>query len=78
MEKQMVWMAIHYEDNSTKYFASRSRAVRFAEGIVGNNSAAQPFIGTLLYGPGDGTTSVMLSLVSRDHVPVGAQVIEGE
>jgi len=54
---------VHFMDSNTeKQFPTLESAMAAAEAYVGNRSYAKPFRDepTMLYGPGDGTTSVMI------------------
>ena len=50
------------EDNKEHQFPSKDEALKFAREYVGNNSYSKPIPkdDVYLFGPGDGTTSVMV------------------
>ncbi len=53
------------ESDETQVANDLAAALKVASDHVGNNSYAQPFPGTYLFGPGDGTTSVMVRRESK-------------
>ena len=56
------WQLIdmRHEPNEKTVYDDLDAARNAAEAIVGNNSAANPAPCMYMYGPGDGTTTVML------------------
>ena len=50
------------DSGQTLYFDSEAEAHKVAQAYVGNSAASQPFPNenTYMYGPGDGTASVMV------------------
>lgn len=69
MPSKYVWVVQNLDWNAHKTFNTRDEAVREAERTVGNRSAAN--LGgaeeMTLYGPGDGTTSVMVRKFTREE-----------
>ena len=64
-----VWVTIDVENGSRIIYAgSRDKAMRVAGVLVGNNSYAGPMGDIYLYGPGDGSTSVMVRQLPRKSV----------
>src|SRR5262245_61752671 len=65
----LVWVTMNLEDGNRLAYvgASRNIAYRVAAALVGNDAAADA--GELvLYGPGDGTTGVMVSQIPKNWV----------
>jgi hypothetical protein len=60
-----VWLLQITETNSELWFTAEHLAMHVAERMVGNRSVARLPDGMLLYGPGDGTTSVMIRRFRR-------------
>lgn len=58
---ELVWVAMNLDDgNRIVYSGSKQGAMRVAAALVGNNSYSRPVGDICLFGPGDGTTSVMV------------------
>jgi hypothetical protein len=75
--KDLVWVVMESDPagkwTTRQAFVSKQKALRLAGSIVGNNSYANPGDDIHIFGPGDGTTSVMVrqwprALVLRDDV----------
>lgn len=78
-----VWVVLRMDradgDDKTEAPAHESvgPAIARAERIVGNRAGACPFPdrSTYLYGPGDGTTSVMVRSIPRAFLPKDCPVV---
>lgn len=60
--RKETYTLIHTDTNAKKQFPNKEEAMTAAENSVGNRSFAKPFPNdeTYLFGPGDGTTSIMV------------------
>ena len=60
-----LWSLRNFDTGANLCFGAEHLAMQAAEEMVGNNAVAR--VGNvLLYGPGDGTTSVMIERITRD------------
>jgi len=59
-----VWVINHLNGNLSKV-ASLEEGLLLASRIVGNDSYAQAVPGSYLFGPGDGTTSIIVQKLPR-------------
>jgi hypothetical protein len=59
---EMVWVTMNLDDGNRLAYAgpSKATACRVAAALVGNNAAGHTGSDIVLYGPGNGTTSVMV------------------
>lgn len=62
-----VWYMQDLETGGEACFNDLHMAMHAAEGIVGNRSFAKPDQDILLYGPGDGSTRVMIRKFRRSE-----------
>ena len=70
-----LWTVHNVIDDTLKAYTSKRLAMDEAERIVGNSAAASPADGMILYGPGNGETSVLLQRTTREwlgDIPVVA------
>jgi hypothetical protein len=69
MSSEYVWVLQNLETGGDACFTAEHLAMHAAEGIVGNRAVA--FVGgeerMMIYGRGDGTTSVMIRRFSREE-----------
>lgn len=71
-----VWVVVNLEEGSKieSAFADRRKALRLAASMVGNNSYAGPLGDIYLFGPGDGTTTVIVRPMPR-HAMLAEDVV---
>lgn len=62
MKRTGIYVCYFIKSNTEKEFSSLKEAQEAAENYCGNNKYSKPFPNepTYMYGPGDGTTSVMI------------------
>jgi hypothetical protein len=70
MLEDLVWVTMNLEDGNRIAYAGDScqKACEVAAALVGNTSAGRTGSDIILYGPGDGTTSVMVRQIPRKWV----------
>lgn len=70
MNKDLVWVTMNLDDGNRLAYAGPSlqTACRVAEALVGNRAAAHTGSDIILYGPGDGNTSVMVRQLPRSCI----------
>ncbi len=62
-----LWLLRNFDTSSLHLFTAEHLAMHAAEKRVGNRSVILSGNGALLYGPGDGTVSIMIERITREN-----------